>query len=68
MKEIILNVDGMMCEGCENRIKNALETIKQVKQVTANHKTGIVKITTKENIEQKAVEEKIEDLGFTVKK
>ena len=68
MKEITLNVEGMMCEGCENRIKNALKTIKQVKEVNANHKTGIVKITAKENVEEKILEEKIENLGFTVKK
>ena len=25
MKEIILNVEGMACEGCENRIQNSLK-------------------------------------------
>ena len=37
MKEIILNVEGMMCEGCENRIKNALGTIEGVIDVSAKH-------------------------------
>lgn len=27
MKEIIINVEGMACEGCENRIQNAVNNI-----------------------------------------
>ena len=32
MKEIVLNVKGMMCGGCENRVKNALSTIEGVQE------------------------------------
>ena len=66
MKEIIINVKGMVCGGCENRIKNALEEIKGVEKVEANYKTGIVKILTNENIERKVMEDVIEDIGFEV--
>jgi len=31
MKEIIFKVKGMMCEGCENRVKNAKEIHKVIK-------------------------------------
>ena len=67
MKEIILNVEGMMCEGCENRIKNALGTIEGVIDVSAKHDTGIVKVIARENVTEDIVREKIEDIGFTVK-
>lgn len=40
MSELKLNVKGMMCTGCENRIKNAIGEIKGIKSVDANHKTG----------------------------
>ena len=30
MKEIILNVEGMACEGCENRIQNSLKNIEGI--------------------------------------
>ena len=30
MKNIELNIEGMRCEGCVNRIKNALSTIKGI--------------------------------------
>ena len=32
MNEIILNVEGMMCEGCEKRIEKALKDIKEVER------------------------------------
>ena len=67
MKEIILNVEGMMCEGCENRIKNALGTIEGVIDVSAKHDTGIVKLIARDNVTEDIVREKIEDIGFTVK-
>ena len=66
MKEIILNVEGMMCEGCENRIKNAVSSIDGVIDVSAKHDTGIVKVLTRENVTEEMIKEKIEDLDFKV--
>ena len=36
-----------MCEGCENRVKNALSTIEGITNVEANHKTGKVVVTNR---------------------
>lgn len=66
MKEIIINVKGMACTGCENRIQNAVKTIEGVQDVVADHKTGIVKVKAN-NINEKIIKEKIEDIGFEVK-
>ena len=68
MKEINIKVKGMMCEGCENRIKNAVSSIDGVIDVSAKHDTGIVKIIARENVTEDMVKEKIEDLDFTVVK
>lgn len=68
MKKITIKVNGMVCNGCENRIKNALETIEEIKKVEANHKKGIVTISSKSEIDTKIIEEKIEDSGFEVEK
>lgn len=68
MKKIIIQVNGMFCEGCENRIKNALNSIEGVENVEAKHSTGIVEITAQENIEESSIAEKIDDLGFEVVK
>ncbi len=67
MEEIILKVEGMMCEGCENRIKNALQSIEGVKSVVANHNTKNVIVTLNEKIEKNLLKERIEDIGFDVK-
>lgn len=66
MKETIINVNGMVCEGCENRVQNAIKTIKGIKKVVANHKTGIVTVISKEEIKESEIKEKIEDIGFEV--
>ena len=47
MKEIELNVKGMVCGGCENRVKNSISEMKEVKEVSANHETGKVIVVLK---------------------
>ena len=66
MSELKLKVNGMMCEGCENRIKNALSTLEGVEKVEANHKTGEVKVICNKQIEMSVIAEKIDDIGFEV--
>lgn len=66
MKEIILKVDGMMCNGCENRVQNALKTIKGVKDVKASHEEKKVQITLKQDIDEQILKDKIVDLGYEV--
>lgn len=68
MKELTLNISGMMCTGCENRVKNALNLIKGVEIIEVNHKNGIVKLNINENIEKNTIEETITDLGFDIVK
>lgn len=57
MKEIELNVEGMHCSGCENRVKNTVSGIKGVSEVTANHETG--KVVVKLKKENDAIKEEI---------
>ncbi len=68
MKETKIKVNGMVCEGCENRVKNALSTLDGVKSIEASHKTGIVTVISNKEIEKSVIEDRINDLGFeTVK-
>lgn len=66
MKEITIKVNGMVCAGCENRVQNALKTIKGIKKVVADHKTRTVTVTCKEQIKELEIKEKIESIGFEV--
>lgn len=67
MEEIILNVEGMHCTGCENRIKNALSEIDGIKEVTADHNNGKVSIKVNSKVDIDEIKERIDDLGFNVK-
>lgn len=63
MKETILIVNGMMCGGCENRVKNAIKNIEGVENVTADHNTGkVIVISNNEEI----IKETLEDIGYEV--
>lgn len=62
--EITINVKGMMCGGCENRVQNALKTIDGVTEVKADHTTGKVVISSERELDENVIKEKIEDLDF----
>ncbi len=68
MKKTIIKVEGMVCNGCENRVQNALKTIEGVENVVADHTKGIVTIESNEEVTENVMKEKIEDIGFEVKK
>ena len=68
MNEIILKVNGMMCEGCENRVKNSLKNIEGVKEVTADHNTGNVTVNANNEVSRELIIETIEDIGYEVVK
>ena len=67
MKETIIKVEGMVCNGCENRVQNALKNIDWIENVVADHTTGIVTVTSKNEVEESIMKEKIENIGFEVK-
>ncbi len=71
MKELELDVKGMKCSGCENRIKNSIAELKEVKEVVASHTTGKVNIKFKKEVTEDVKEtiiNKIEKLEFEVEK
>ena len=67
MKETIIKVEGMVCNGCENRVKNALKSIDGIENVVADHTTGIVTVTSKNEVQVSTMKERIKDIGFEVK-
>ena len=66
MKEIVLNVKGMMCGGCENRVKKSLEDIEGIESVKADHKTGKVVIMLNKFVLEETIKEILEDIGYEV--
>ena len=68
MKETNLIVNGMMCGGCENRVKNAIKNIEGVKNVTADHNTGKVIVISDNEVSEEIIKEALEDIGYKVVK
>lgn len=66
MKEIVLKVNGMMCGGCENRVKNAVQNIDGVELVIADHNTGKVVVTTNKEVPENIIIETLEDIGYEI--
>ena len=66
MKEINLKVNGMVCNGCENRVKNVLKNIEGVENVIANHESDMVTVTLKEEIDANIIIKTIENLGYEI--
>ena len=68
MQSIIIHVDGMMCEHCEARVRNALLSIKGISGAVADHKSGEVKITCTKDISQGKMFKVIKKAGYTPRK
>lgn len=68
MKETILIINGMMCGGCENRVKNAIKNIEGVENVTADHNTGKVTVISNNQVSKEIIEETLEDIGYEIVK
>ena len=64
MKEFNFKQTGMVCDGCEKRVKNALKNIENVVEVEADHNTGSVTLKYNDKIDVELVKETIEDIGF----
>lgn len=67
MKKIKLNVQGMVCEGCERRVINVLNSLEGIENVVANHNDGTVLINLNKDISLDLIKKTIEDIGFEVK-
>lgn len=61
-------IEGIQCEGCINRIKNVLSTIKGIPsyQLSLEDKTLIVEVKKEKIIAE--IIQKIENLGFEISK
>ncbi len=68
MKNIELNIEGMKCEGCVNRIKNALSIIKGIDSFDLSLEDKKLTLSLKKEKIIDEVIKKIETLGFGITK
>lgn len=68
MDTLKIKVKGMVCNGCENRIQNALKTIEGVLEVSADYKQELVTVKKNSDLDVNVIYERIADLDFEVVK
>lgn len=68
MQKLMLNVEGMSCSHCENRVKNAVDALGGVSSVVVSlsEKTVSVEIDPSA-VTEKQVKAAIEEQGYEVK-
>jgi len=68
-KEMVLNVSGMTCGSCENRVSTELRKLKGVKDVKASHSENTVRLVLDdEHASDEEFKKAIKEAGFEVKK
>ena len=61
-----LQVEGMMCEHCEARVKKALEAVAGVENAVADHQTNTAVVTLSTEVADDALRKAVEDQDYKV--
>ncbi len=64
--KVKMNIEGMMCEHCEARVKSALEALPQVNAAEVSHKKNSAKVTLNEDVPFDTLKEAVEAQGYKV--
>ncbi len=65
MKKTIA-ITGMMCEHCEERVKNALEALGDVTSAEVSHEAGTAVVTMRAAVDDAALTQAVTDAGYEV--
>ncbi len=64
-KEMVLNVSGMMCGVCENKVSTELKKLEGVKEIKASHSDGKVKLVlTSDHASDEEIIKAVKEAGF----
>jgi copper chaperone len=63
---LVLEVRGMHCNGCEDRIQKVLSKVRGVTKVEADHTNGQVRISVTPTASEDEIKEKVSFLGYEV--
>ena len=66
IKQIVLKIDGMKCGECESHVNDIIRRNFKVKKVSSSHRTGEVKILSKEELNLQEIEEKLMSYGYKI--
>ena len=64
-ESVTLDVGGMTCDGCSNRVKNTLESIQGVDSADVSHESGVA-IIEHQKVSREIMISSIKKIGYTV--
>ena len=65
--EVVLNGDGMTCEGCEKEVKAGVESLEGIESVESSHEEGWTRVKYDKNLTSvEEIEGKITETGYVV--
>jgi copper chaperone CopZ len=65
LESLTLDVGGMTCDSCSNRVKSALESIQGVNSADVSHESGIA-IILHQNVSKEIMISSVQEIGYTV--
>ena len=66
MKQVVMKIEGMMCEHCEARVKKCLEKLPEVKEAEVRFKEGTAKVTLETDIDADVLKKTVEEQDYEV--
>jgi len=66
-ENVTLQVEGMTCTGCEQRLGKALRRVDGVREATADHRTGQVRVCFDPAVtDRAALADQVDNAGYSV--
>ena len=65
--ELVIKVEGMMCEHCEKRVKDALEAFDEIREAKPDHISGTVRLRFKGEADLKKIGKAVSSAGYKMK-
>ena len=66
MTAVKMKIEGMMCQHCEARVKNALESVSGVERAVVSHADGDAEVFCDDSVSKSALKQSVENAGYTV--
>ena len=64
--DVVMHIEGMMCEHCEKRVKKALERIDGVESAVADHKAGTASLKLSHEVPMETLAAAVEEADYKV--
>ena len=65
--EMMIKVEGMMCQHCEKRVKDCLEALDEIEIAVCDYNSGTVNLTLNGSIDLKKIKKAVTSAGYKIR-